>query len=328
MPLKDEILEHLKNMDNYVSGEQLSAQFGVTRTAIWKNINLLRKQGYQIESVTNRGYRLAACSDALTEESISTGLTAKRLGSRVFCYETIHSTNEAAKHEAQNGAPDGSVFVAECQQSGKGRLGRAWASPAGTGLWFSVLLRHGFSLENVSTITLLAGLAVCRVIRAETGCDAKIKWPNDIVVGNKKVCGILTEMAAAMEGIEYVVLGIGINVNMDAFPEELAQKATSLKLEYGKTIARVPFLQKLLLELEALLQLFEQKGISPILLEYRTLCVSLNRKVQFTREGQTKYGIAKDVTEQGELTVEEQDGTHYQINSGEVSVQGIYDQSF
>lgn len=323
---KDGVFEHLQAHGDYVSGERLSEQLGVSRTAIWKNVKALRSCGYDIESVTNRGYKLISSPNMVSVSVIESGLKTKILAKNIFCYDSIDSTNEEAKRQAVSGAPNGSLFIAEQQLGGKGRLGRVWVSPPGTGLWFSVLIRSSLVPLQVTNITLLAGLAVCRAIRNSTGCPAMIKWPNDVVIGSRKVCGILTEMAAEVDRIEYVIVGIGINVNNASFPDDLLIKATSLRMESGMPLQRVGLLQEVLRVFETLL--VECKTDSNALLaEYKESCVSLNHKVNFTRNNQKLTATAVDISLEGELIVQCDDGSMIQINSGEVTVQGIYGQS-
>jgi BirA family biotin operon repressor/biotin-[acetyl-CoA-carboxylase] ligase len=322
LALKEDILLRLRENSGYLSGEELSGELNVSRTAVWKAVKLLRDCGYEIESVTNRGYRLAASPDILTPEEIKSGLETGRLAKNIYCYDLIDSTNEEAKRQALAGAPSGSLFIAEQQAKGKGRLGRSWASPVGSGLWFSLLLRSDLIPTRITDVTLLAGLAVCRAIRDYTGCPAMIKWPNDIVIGSKKVCGILTEMAAEMDRVDYVVVGIGINVNIEAFSEELKIRATSLRLETGKKVLRVGLLQKILREFDSLL--CNQDENEHFLKEYKDFCVSLNRKVGFTRDNECLTGTAVDISQTGELIVQCDDGMVFPVSSGEVTVQGIY----
>ena len=326
MTTKEEILSCLRKSGGYVSGEDLSDHLNVSRTAVWKNINTLRNSGYGIESITNRGYKLISCPDIMLPEEIESGLKTTILAKKIYCYDSIDSTNQEAKRQALGGAPNGSLFIAEQQNSGKGRLGRTWASPSGTGLWFSVLLRSNLIPIPVTSVTLLAGLAVCRTIRTCTGCPAMIKWPNDIVIGSKKVCGILTEMAAEIDRIDYVVVGIGINVNNASFAAELKVKATSLQLETGTAIFRVGLLQEILRSFESLLE-SHKTDPSVLLEEYKHLCVSLTRRVGFTRNKEALEGTAVDISSEGELIVQCDDGTLIPVSSGEVTVQGIYGQS-
>lgn len=318
-------MKRLRENGEFVSGEELSEQLHVSRTAVWKSINALREAGYGIESSTNRGYRLGSCPDRYTEAEIRAGLETEILGKNIFCFDSIDSTNEEAKRQALSGAGNGSLFVSEQQTGGKGRLGRSWASPAGTGLWFTVLLRPEILPQQVSVTTLLAGLAVSRAVRTLTGCDAKIKWPNDIVIGGKKVCGILTEMTAEIDRIEFVAVGIGINANSTAFPENIRDKATSLRLESGRPIRRITLLQEILLQFETLLM--QKADSSPAFWEeYKANCVSLGRRVRFTRRGLPVEGTAVGVSPQGELIVLLPDGSKEAVSTGEVSVQGIYGQ--
>lgn len=325
MDLQDKVLEKLRGTDKYLSGEALSRSFGVTRAAVWKAVDALRKKGYAIESVPSRGYHLTHAPDLLTEGEIRCGLTTRLLGNRVVWMEETDSTNNEAKRQAVQGAAEGTVFIAERQTGGKGRLGRPWSSPAGGGIWMTVLLRPQLSPTEVGRITLLAGLAVCRALRG-LGLDALIKWPNDIVISGKKVCGILTEMAAEEEQIHYVVVGMGVNCNIGVFPEELGQKATSLLLEAGHPFPRAPVARSILTELEACYdQMLAETTYDPIP-AYRELCVSLNRQVRVPRGGKEITGTAVDVTPQGELVIALPDGGRIAVGFGEVAVQGIYGQ--
>lgn len=323
MAIKDRILYFLRSGE-FVSGEDLSVRLKVSRTAVWKSINSLKEQGYEIDSVTNRGYRLVSSPDVLTIGEISRELGTRLLGAKLFSFDSVDSTNEEAKRQALAEAPDGSVFVSELQTGGKGRLGRNWSSPPGTGLWFSVLLRPGSIPARASVTTLLAGYAVRSAIRQTTDCPAMIKWPNDIVIGPKKVCGILTEMSAEMERVEFIVVGIGVNVNGAQFPGELKEKATSLFLQCGKTFRRAPLLGEILRRFEKLLE-ENRGGLSPdFLAEYKKSCVSLDRAVSFERNGVRLSGRSVDISPEGELVVAMPDGTLTTVFSGEVSVQGFY----
>lgn len=325
--MQSKILEILRQANDYVSGEQLSRELGVSRSAVWKNINHLRSSGYVIHSVTNRGYKLCTAPDILSADEIRNGLETLALGKNICALDEVDSTNEEAKRQGTLGAPHGSVFVAERQTGGKGRLGRAWVSPPGTGIWMSVLLRPAIAPSEVPQITLITGLAVCRAIRACTGCEALIKWPNDIVIGSKKVCGILTEMAAEEDRINYIVAGIGINVNTESFPEELAKKATSLFMETGMHISRSALVRTILQELENCYDHFLTEVTADLLTPYRKFCVSLNRSVTVTRGNPPVpvTGTAVDISSNGELVVRTPGGTLLYVNSGEVAVQGIYE---
>lgn len=324
MSPKEMVLRRLRESGGYVSGEELSELLHVTRAAVWKDVGLLRGEGYEIDSATNRGYRLVSCPDRYSPEEIGAGLETELVGRTVFCFDSVDSTNEEAKRQALRGAPSGSLFIAEQQTGGKGRLGRNWVSPPGTGMWFSVLLRPGVLPMRVAATTLLAGEAVCGAVREVSGCQAMIKWPNDVVSGTKKICGILTEMSAEMERVEFVVIGIGVNANAAAFPEALREKATSIRLETGKTVRRVTLLQEVLRRLEALLK-ENAVALTPAFLEsYKADCASLGRQVGFQHKGREMTGTAVDISPEGELIVRLPDGALETVFSGEVNIQGFY----
>ena len=297
--MKEEILDILKNADGYISGERISEMLNVSRTAIWKHIKSLRESGYKIESVTNKGYRLISSPDSL------------------FIYDETDTTNNRAKES--NTSPDGSVFIAEVQTHGKGSRGRGWTSPRGIGIWHSILLKPEISPLEVSQITLVAGLAVCKAI----GLNSMIKWPNDIVINGKKICGILTEMSAEINMVNYVVCGIGVNVNTESFDDDIADKATSMFIESGHKYVRNELIAKLLNEFEYYYKKFLDGGLSAILDEYKKCCVTLGREVNVIFKNETVRGTAVDVDENGSLAVQTENGIIH-VTSGEVSVRGIY----
>lgn len=315
--MKSKILDILQNADDYISGERISQEMGISRAAVWKHIKSLKESGYEIRSVTNKGYRLISSPDILTEHTIKNGLDTEFIGQSIFAYHETDSTNNRAKENFS--APDGSLFIAEIQNHGKGRLGRGWEAPAGVGIWMSLLLKPELSPADVSQITLIAGLAVCRAL----GAGAKIKWPNDIVIGSKKVCGILTEMSAEINRVNYIVCGIGINVNIESFDGELAKKATSLLIETGKKHSRAEIVKRVLAEFELIYMDFLKNGLKNILPEYKALCVTLDRDVQVLYKHETTTARAVDIDKNGSLVVEK-DGEKITVSSGEVSVRGIY----
>lgn len=318
--MKDKILMILKNSGDYCSGERISAELNISRAAVWKYIKKLKEDGYEIKSVTNKGYKIISVPDILSGAEIKHGLQTKKIGQNIFYSYEVDSTNNEAKRN--NSAPDGSVFIAEMQNGGKGRRGRQWASAAGSGIWMSILLKPDISLESVSKITLVSGMAVCGALRS-AGLDAGIKWPNDVVAGGKKLCGILTELSAETDGINYVVTGIGINVNTDDFSAELKEKATSVFLESGKKGNRAEIAKKVLEEFERLYNEFLSGGLEKLIADYKTVCVTLGRQVRVIRPGGEFDAEAVDITSGGELVVEK-DGKKITLNSGEVSVRGIY----
>ncbi len=315
--LKQKILDILKNADGYISGERISEQLNISRAAVWKHIKNFKNMGYEIDSVTNKGYRLVSSPDIITENGIKSGLDTEYFGQTLFIYDETDTTNERAK--ANSSAPQGSTFIAEVQTHGKGSRGRGWVSPRGTGIWHSILLKPDISPLEVSQITLVAGLAVCRAI----GLGAKIKWPNDIVIGSKKVCGILTEMSAEIDMVNYVVCGIGINVNTESFDKEIEHRATSMYIESGQKFRRDELIAKLLNEFEYYYKRFLNGGLRAILDEYKENCITIDRDVSVIFKKETVTGKAVDVDESGSLVVETADGI-IRVTSGEVSVRGIY----
>lgn len=322
--MQEQVLSLLKQAGGYVSGEEISRRLGVSRAAVWKAVKALREKGYIIESATNRGYLLSSQPDLLDSDAIQAGLTTRFLGRNVVFLEETDSTNEEAKRQGAAGAPDGTLCVAERQTGGKGRLGRSWSSPPGAGVWMSLLLRPQVAPQDATQLTLIVGLSVCQAIRRLTGCDARIKWPNDIVIGRKKICGILTELTADMEQIHYVVVGIGINANLSEFPEELQKKATSLFLETGRKVSRAALVREVLEKLEKNYDLFLTDLTADFITPYETLCVSLNRQVSVVRGGGQITGQSTGLTKTGELLIRLENGDTLEIGSGEVTVQGIY----
>ncbi|NLM12763.1 MAG: biotin--[acetyl-CoA-carboxylase] ligase [Epulopiscium sp.] len=323
--MKSKILRLLKDSDGYVSGEEISKILGVSRTAIWKVITHLKEEGYIIESVTKKGYLLRGTPDLLTEDEVRYQLKTKWLGQKIHHYHQIDSTNKEAKKLAANGEREGTVVIAEEQLAGRGRLGRTWVSPPQTGIWMSVILRPPISPADASKITLIAGLAVCEGIKAVTGLPAQIKWPNDIVLHNKKICGILTEMSAELEKVNYIILGIGINVNMSSFPEDIKNMATSLKIEGGKDYDRKEIVKAILTNLEKYYEAYLNKqDLENLIEKYKSYCLTLGKEVKIIHRNEEFIGKAIDLTEEGELMVEKHDGQVITVFFGEVSVRGLY----
>lgn len=322
--MQKKILDILLNADDFISGQEISEKLGVSRQAVWKSINALKEKGYEIQSVTNRGYRLVSSPDYLNESSLKTLLHNKIIGKNLIVLDSVNSTNDYLKKLGNEGCENGTVVAAREQTRGKGRLGRTWQSKKDDGIAFSVLLRPNVAPSEVSAITPLAGLAVCKAIREYTKLDCVIKWPNDIIVGRKKLVGILTEMSAEFDAVEYVITGIGINVDHTSFPEEIAFKATSLLLETGRHIDKNEFLACVLEHLENEFVKNNLELTPTALSEYTDLCATVGRSVTFQRGTRRISGMAVGVSEHGELKVMMSDGTICLVNSGEVTVQGIY----
>lgn len=322
--MKEKILEFLKSQKEYLSGEEISSKLGITRAGVWKNINKLKEEGYNIESMTRKGYRLITTPNIITKSEVSSIIHTKVLGKDIRYYDQINSTNEMAKTLAREGSAEGTVVIADRQLSGKGRLGKHWDSPSGTGIWMSIILKPDIMPVQASQLTLLAGLSVCEAINKVTGLESQIKWPNDVVVNKKKVCGILTEMSAELDGINYIIVGIGINVNTKEFAEELSH-ATSLSLEGGKDYMRRYIIKETLEVFEKDYMVYKkERNIKHFLQRYKDNCITLNGDVKIITHQKEYTAYAKDIAKDGSLIVTDEQGQEETIFSGEVSVRGLY----
>ena len=323
--MKEQILQVLRQKDGFVSGQALCEHLGVSRTAVWKCINTLKKDGYEIESVTRKGYRLLQSPDLLKEEVVRQYLPEEFWPGPVFCVPSVDSTNEEAKRQAMRGIGDGALFVTEEQTAGKGRRGRVWSSPAGQDIFCSMLLRPSLPPERASMLTLVTALAAAAAFEKHGGAGCQIKWPNDVVWHGKKLCGILTEMGLEMDEISYVVVGVGFNINREDFPEEIAAMATSLYRETGQRTVRAAFLADFLREFQERYDIFlKEQSFEPFVKEYASKLVNVGREVRLIRRGQGLIRRAVGVNERGELLVQDADGQTECICSGEVSVRGLY----
>jgi len=314
--IKDKILENLiLNRGKYVSGEMLASEHSVSRAAIWKHVKALRDEGYMIKSSTKEGYTLVGSPDVLAPAEIKAGLKTSMMGKNIHYFKETESTNILARDMAGS-ADEGTVVIAESQTGGRGRMGRKWISPEG-GIWFSVILKPKMEPLHAPRLTLLAGVAVAKTTRSY-GLLAKIKWPNDVLINGKKVCGILTEIGAEMDSIQYVVVGVGIDANVDTetFPGEVRDVSTSLKNELGHDINRVEFLQNLLYELESLYHKFQREGFSSIMEEWRLMSATIGQWVKITTQSRIMYGEAIGVNSDGALILETSDGKLEKIVAG------------
>lgn len=323
--MKEEILRLLRSADGYISGQELCNRFGVSRTAVWKAINQLKEAGYEIEAQQNKGYRLMAAPDLMTEAEIKSLMHTEWVAKEVLYFDTIDSTNTKAQELAEKGYPSGTLVVADKQESGKGRRGRSWVSPSGTGIFMTLMIKPDINPNNASMLTLVAALAVAKAITSVTGEEALIKWPNDIVVNGKKVCGILTEMNAQFDYINHIVVGIGINVHNESFPEEISQMASSLMIEAGgKRFHRAQIIAETMAYFEQYYDTFlKTQDLSALVREYDELLVNRNKSVRVLDPKEPFDGKAMGITPKGELIVDTWESRKL-VSSGEVSVRGIY----
>ncbi len=318
------ILEILRGKNDFLSGEEIGQALSISRAAVWKGIQKLREEGYEIEAVTNKGYRLIVFETMYNKAEILDGLQTKNMGKNLCFYEKTDTTNACIRELAAEGAEEGTLAVAEYMTAGRGRMGRQWVAKGGTGIWMSLLLRPNIHPTKASTITLLAGLAVCEALEDEGISGVQIKWPNDILLGGKKLVGILTEMDCEMEAVHYVILGIGINVNTTEFPEELEQTATSVYRETGKTYSRKKLLQRVLVRWEEIYEEFLATNcdFSVFLKRYEARCFTLGKAVSVLGR-ETFLAEALAITPEGELLVKRKDnGREEVVFSGEVSIRG------
>ena len=328
---KSDILTLLRNSTDYVSGQQICDQFGVSRTAVWKVINQLKEEGYQIESVSRKGYRLLESpADILSQSEIASRLQTKWAGKKLYYVDSTGSTNTDAKRFAEEGDPHGTTVVADMQTAGKGRRGRKWQSPSGINTYFTILLKPDFAPDKASMLTVVRALSVAEAIEEVTELKAEIKWPNDIVVNKKKVVGMLTEMSTTpeMDEIQYVVVGVGVNVNMgsiEEFPDEIRETATSLRIESGKQINRAVLVEHILERFEQNYEKFEQTlDLSGLLDAYQSHLVNVDAQVRVLDPAGEYTGISHGINTTGELIVEKEDGSIVNVYAGEVSVRGLY----
>ena len=322
--MKAEILTILKDTDGYVSGQELCERFGVSRTAVWKAMNQLKKEGYEIESVQNKGYHLVKTPDILSKNELVSIRKTKWVGTEICYFDVTDSTNTQAKSLGEGDAPNGTLVVAGKQESGRGRRGRSFESPAGTGIFMTLLLRPEIDPQNASMLTLVSALAVAKGIEHMVDLPVQIKWPNDIVINGKKVCGILTEMSAQMDYVNYIVIGIGINVGNEEFPEEIKDVATSIYLESGKHVNRAMLIEKIWEEFEDYYELYEKtQDLSSLVKEYDSYLVNRGQKVRVLDSKEPYEGKAMGITDRGELIVDTWEARRL-VSAGEVSVRGVY----
>lgn len=324
--MREAILNLLKkNNDDFLSGQIICEKLNVSRTSIWKHINALKKDGYIIDSSSKKGYKLISSPDILTYEEIKDNLNTKYIGKKFLHFDTIDSTNIMAKELANKGEPCGTVIVSEEQSLAHGRLGRAWISPKYKGIWVSIILRPKVNPIKVPKITQIGAAAIINTLKL-IKINGTVKWPNDIIVNHKKVCGILTEMSAELNRVHYVVMGIGINVNLDKedFSEDVLKKATSLKIETGSKIDRKLLIANFLNEFEELYnEFFENSTVKRSIDICKKNSAIIGKDIKILSSGSETYAKAIDINENGELVVKYPDGSIKNLISSEISVRGL-----
>ena len=320
--MRARILKLLRQQSqDYLSGEEISRQLAVSRTAVWKHIRELKNHGYEIEAHPRKGYRLKSRPDLLLPEEIRAGLSTQLLGSQIVHFYDTSSTNNEAKRLAADDAVEGTIVVSEAQTLGRGRLNRGWFSPPGGGVWVSVILRPPFPPQEAPKCTLMAAVATVEAIREASGLTCGIKWPNDILWQGRKLVGILTEMSAEMDAINFVVLGIGINVSLQEsdFPEELRNIGASVSMGAEREVSRVEVLQKLLERLEYWYDVVKKEGFEPVLKAWRRESITLGQPVRVLAGEETYDGVAEELAEDGSLLVRTENGLR-RVLAGDVSL--------
>lgn len=296
--------------DGFISGQKISDALGCSRTAVWKHIEELRKEGYEVEAVRRKGYRLIKKPGKLSESEIRFGLKTEVLGKQLHYRDVLPSTQKTAHELANDGAPEGTLVVADKQTAGRGRMARVWHSQEGNGIWMSLILRPDVPLQKTPQLTLLSAVAVVQAIEAFTGVQAAIKWPNDLMIHGKKAVGILTELQAEEDRVRSVILGIGINVNQQEtdFPGELQDIATSLSMEAGEKIDRAGLIQEILLTFEKRYQDYLNHSFTPIKLLWESYAVGLGNELRARTLQGTFYGKSLGIDDEGVLLLETKDG--------------------
>jgi len=319
--MDEEILQLLRDHSSgFLSGEEISRRLKVSRTAVWKRMKRLKTLGYEIKASTRSGYRLIQSPDLLTPSEIRPFLKTKWMGKTIHHFHTLDSTNSKAYQLALDGAEEGEVVISESQEKGRGRLGRQWFSPPFLNLYLSVILRPKIPPHQASLITLMAAVATADAIQKFSGLLPLIKWPNDILLRDRKIAGLLNEIHSEMDRIHFVILGIGVNLNLDKrkFSKEFGAGATSLKIEMGQAISRKIFLQTLLQELEKWYTIFMKEGSAHILKAWRDRAHIKGRRVKVTSFGKALTGVAVDIDSDGALILETAGGKRERVVAGDI----------
>lgn len=311
----------LDNEKDFMSGEEISKKLGISRSAVWKHIKALKEEGYDIESVNKKGYRLKEKPmDLMSSQNINHELKTKFIGKNIIHFETIDSTNTYSKSIAMK-EPEGTVVISEEQTKGRGRLGRIWDSKAHEGIWMSIILKPDILPYKSTFLTIIAGASIAKALN-DLGIKVGIKWPNDIILNGKKLCGILTELSAEIERINYIVLGIGMNVKNKDFPSDIENIATSLYKE-GYEISRVDIVRYILCELEKNYIRYIVDGDKKSIIDiYKKYSVVLNKNIYIIKNEEKELVNCIDINLDGNLIVKRSDGSIDEIISGEVSVRG------
>lgn len=321
--LRKDLLDAFTNAgESYLSGQHIAELIGCSRTAVWKHIEELRKEGFELEAVRRKGYRIVKTPEKITADELRLGLKTKFIGKNVHYEESVESTQKIAHRLSYEDAPEGTVIIAEEQLSGRGRMDRKWHSPKYTGIWMSIILRPNIPLPKAPQLTLLAAVAIVQAIEDLTGLLPDIKWPNDILMNGKKVTGILTELEAEADRINSIIIGIGMNVNQtkEDFPSELQEIATSIRLEKGEKISRAELIKGIFINLEKLYLLYLEEGFFPIKLLWESYAISIGKKITARTLSHSIIGKAQGITDDGVLIIEDEHGKTHHVYSADIEI--------
>ncbi len=314
--MREKILDYLKKKNDYISGDLLAQRLGMSRQALWKHIQEFKEAGYDIVAVPHLGYRLVSSPDRLFPFEVARDLNTKFVGNRIYYFDTLASTMNEAMKLGIEGSPEGTLVLSESQTKGRGRLGREWFSPKYKGIYLSLILRPKISPDEASIFTLLAGVSISEAVKEIAGLDSCIKWPNDILIGHRKLGGILTELNAEMDEVNFVTIGAGLNVNNDK--KSLPEGATSLREHKKEPFSRVALLQEILRKIELNYLLLQKKGAHPIIEKWRDYNVTLGKRVKVHFHKEHIEGEAVDIDIDGGLLVRRDSGVTDKVISGDV----------
>ena len=315
--MKEKILDYLNKKHDYLSGDQISKHLGISRQGLWKHIQELKDSGYQIVAVPHLGYRLESCPDRLFALEVARNLNTKFIGKKIHYFDYLSSTMDLAMQLGMDGAVSGTLVLAESQTKGRGRLGRGWFSPKYKGIYLSLILRPKILPSACPVLTLMSAVSICEAAKEILDLNVQIKWPNDVLIHNKKIAGILTEMNAEVDKVNFVVIGLGLNVNNDK--KSLIAQATSLKEQHGAEISRVVLLQEILRRIESNYLLLEAKGSQEIINKWRNFTLTLGTRVKVDYQNKHIEGQAIDIDTDGALLIRKDSGLIQKISSGDVT---------
>lgn len=321
--IRNQLIQALSNAEGeFLSGQALAEIIGCSRTAIWKHIEQLRKDGFVLDAVRSKGYRIISTPNKMTKSDILFGLETEQFGRNIYYFDSVNSTQKVAHEVTNEGAPEGTIVIADEQTQGKGRLAREWHSLKQKGVWMSLIVKPNLPPQQAPQFTLITAVAAARAIESVTGLSPEIKWPNDILLNGKKVIGILTELQAEADKITALIIGIGMNVNHsdEDFPEEIKEIATSLALEKGDEVSRVKLIQTFLKTFEKYYHLYLEKGFAPLKVLWESYAISIGKTITATTVAEKITGKAIGITDQGVLKVEDDQGKVHYIYSADIHI--------